>query len=113
MNLNGKVALGEVQFFFQVVDPDDASDDKFIPYALVSIYSPPDADMLEQSYHTLWACEYMGSDGFQVVSISSIMSVVSMQPLPKCPGDPDNLWFVVEKSGIDDRELTGYVDPIE
>lgn len=81
MRLDGKVAFGEVQFFFQVVDPDD--DDKLNLYALVSIYSPPDVDMLEQSYHTLWACEYMGSDGFQVVSISSIMSVVSMQPLPQ------------------------------
>lgn len=111
MKLNGKVEFGEVQFFFQVVNPND--DDKLIPYALVSIYSPPDADILEQSYHTLWASEYTGSDGLRVVSISSIMSVVSMQPLPRCPGDPDNLWFVVEKSGLDDTELTGYVDPIE
>jgi hypothetical protein len=111
MIINGKVAFGEVQFFLQVVDPDD--EDKLNPYALISVYSPPDADMLEQSYHTLWACEYMGSDGFQVVSISSIMSVVSMQPLPQRPGDPDNLWFIVEKSGLDDTELTGYIDPIE
>lgn len=111
MNLNGKVEFGEVQFFFHVVNPDD--NEKLIPHALVSIYSPPDADILEQSYHTLWACEYTGSDGFQVVSISSIMSIVSMQPLPQRPGDPNNLWFVVEKSGLDDTELTGYVDPIE
>ena len=72
MNLNRKVEFGEVQFYFLVVNPDD--DDKLIPYALVSIYSPPDEDILEQSYHTLWACEYTGSDGYRVVSISSIMS---------------------------------------
>ena len=37
-----------------------------------------------------------------------------MQPLPKLvPGEEEvgDLWFVVEKSGLDDTELTGYVDP--
>jgi hypothetical protein len=36
-----------------------------------------------------------------------------MQPLPCKPNDPENLWFVVEKSGLDDTELTGYVDPVD
>ena len=30
-----------------------------------------------------------------------------MQPLPKAEGDPDGLFFVVEKSGLDDVELMG------
>lgn len=33
-----------------------------------------------------------------------------MQPLPKADGDPDGLFFVVEKSGLDDVELMGYAD---
>lgn len=50
----------------------------------------------------------------EVIKISCILSVVSMQPLPTKRGevDKENLWFVVEKSGIDDTELTGYVDDL-
>jgi len=38
-----------------------------------------------------------------------------MQPLPTTADDVDrdHMWFVVEKSGIDDTGLTGYVDNIE
>jgi len=36
-----------------------------------------------------------------------------MQPLPKVDGDPDGLIFVVEKSGLDDVELTGYMDLVQ
>jgi hypothetical protein len=86
-----------------------------VPYALVSMYGPPDKDMLDDSYQTLFACPYRGDSAFQIIPISSIVSVVSMQPLPQLPGDADNLWFVVEKSGLDDTKLSGYfgVDPIE
>lgn len=28
-----------------------------------------------------------------------------MQPFPQDEGDSDNLWFVVEKSGLDDVEM--------
>jgi hypothetical protein len=45
-----------------------------------------------------------------VIPVKSISSVISMQPLPKVDGDPDGLVFVVEKSGLDDVELTGYAD---
>ena len=45
-----------------------------------------------------------------MIKISSIKSVVSMQPLPKADGDPNGLFFVVEKSGLDDVESTGYAD---
>jgi len=48
-----------------------------------------------------------------IVELSSILSVVSMQPLPRLEDDPEDLWFVAEKSGLDDVELTGYVDPID
>jgi hypothetical protein len=77
---------------------------------LISPYGPPDADMLEDSYHTLWACSYRGDDNLIVIPLSTIISVISMQPLPRKPGDPENLWFVVEKSGLDDIEITGYAD---
>ena len=48
-----------------------------------------------------------------MVPVTSILSVVSMQPLPKVDWDPDGLFFVVEKSGLDDVELTGYADLVQ
>ena len=105
--INGKVEFGEAQFYFQIADPND--DDKFIPYALVSLYGPPNAEMLEQSFWTLWACTYSGLNDLLIIPISSIISIVSMQTLPCLPED---LWFVVEKSGLDDTEVSGYVDLI-
>jgi hypothetical protein len=84
-----------------------------VPHALVSVYSRPNQDILEDSFDTLWACKYSADDNLQVVSITTIVSVVSMQPLPPLPGEPDDYWFVVEKSGLDDADMTGYIDPVE
>lgn len=83
-----------------------------VPYALVSVYGPPDADFLEDSSHTLWACAYHGDSKLQAIKVSTILSVVSMQPLPKqSPNEFEgDLWFIIEKSGLDDTELTGYAD---
>lgn len=97
-----------MQFYFLV----ENAEQKLDAYALISLYGPPDADMLEDSYHTLWACTYNGDDSLEVIPVSEIISVVSMQPLPPKAGDPENLWFVVEKSGLDDIEVTGYVDEL-
>ena len=72
------------------------------------MYSPPDEDMLEESYNTLYACYYQGTSDLKIIKASSILSVILMQPLPKLPGDPENLWFVIEKSGLDDTELHRY-----
>ena len=60
--------------------------------------------MLKDSYHTLRACLYQGDTSLQIIPVHSILSVVSMQPLPQLPKDAENLWFVVEKSGLDDTE---------
>ena len=116
--MNGKTEYGEVQFFFipnpdpdSELDSETASEEEDInPYALVYLYGPPDADLLEDSSHTLWACEYLPTN-IQVVEVTDITAVISMQPLPKAPGDDPakDLLFVVEKSGLEDTELTGYV----
>ncbi len=45
--------------------------------------------------------------------MQDIISLVSMQMLSWMPdSDEPELWFAVEKSGLDDCELTGYVDPV-
>jgi len=59
----------------------DANDNP-VPYALISLYGPTDADMREESYNTLPACAYEGDTSLQVIEVASILSVVSMQSLP-------------------------------
>jgi hypothetical protein len=96
-------------FYFLTEDHDG----NLSAHALVSVYGPPDLDLLEDSYHTLWAATYQGNSNLRIIAVDSIISVVSMQPLPKSTNDEEDRWFVVEKSGMDDTELTGYVDPLD
>jgi hypothetical protein len=98
IDLEGEISFAEVYFYFLIEDVDK----QLVPYALVSMYGPPNMDMLEDSYHTLFAYPFQGDSALQVIPVSLILSVVSMQPLPRLPGDPENLWFLVEKSGLDD-----------
>lgn len=98
---------GEVQFYFTVnIDGIQQS------YAVVLQYSPPILELLDKSYNTLWACSYSGRESLKLVPVDQLVSVVSMQPMPKKEGDPDNLFFVVEKSGLDDMGLDGHDDPL-
>jgi len=106
--LVNEIQFGEVQFYFL----DEADDGHKSSYAVVSVYGPPNMDLLVQSSHVLWAAAYTGDTNLHVVNTRDIISVVSMQPLPRKPDDPEDWWFVVEKSGLDDTELTGYVDPV-
>ena len=105
----GETQFAEVLFYFLI----ENIQQQMVPYALTSVFGPPDADLLEDSYRTLWACPHLGDENIHIFPVSSIKSVVSMQPLPRKADEPDgnDLWFVVEKSGLDDTELTGYVDP--
>ncbi|KAG6872236.1 hypothetical protein C0992_009746, partial [Termitomyces sp. T32_za158] len=75
------------------------------PWALVSVYSDPDPDIFAESYKTIWACQNKGSTGLQVIHASNILSLVSMQPMPVFPDEPKNLWFVVEKSSLEEVQL--------
>ncbi|KAJ2911786.1 hypothetical protein MD484_g8629, partial [Candolleomyces efflorescens] len=113
--IGGDVQIGEVQFFFLQVaghDPVMGRETK-IPKALVSLYAPRIEEIWEDSYKTLWVCTKPDQPVFQIVEVSSILACVSMQPMPSLPGDPENLWFVVEKSGIDDIVTSGYSEPID
>lgn len=100
--MNGVIEFAEVLYYF--LDRDSGEPGEQIAYALLSFYGPPDQDMLDASSHTLYACQHEGND-LRCVPVKDIESVVSMQPLPPMPGDPENLWFVIEKSGLDDVQL--------
>lgn len=104
MYIDRKTGFAEVQFYFQFFN----NERELEPRALVSVYSPPNEDMLQESFQTLWACHYSGNNCLRIVQLSEIISVVSMQPLPRRDeNDPINLWFVVEKPGLDDVEVAG------
>ena len=86
------------------------ADENLVYYAIVSVYGPPCQRILEETCYCLCACLYKGDSNLRVIHISDILSVVSMQPLPPRDDTERNHWFVVEKSGIDDTELAGYID---
>jgi hypothetical protein len=67
----------EVKFYFLIEDDNDV----LSAHALVSVYGPPDRDLLEDSYHTLHAFSRRAE--LTIVAITSIISVVSIQPLPE------------------------------
>jgi len=96
--LDGVIRFAEVQYYVSVLNEEN------VPQhcALVSLYGLPNEELLEASFNTLRACEYKGQNDLQVIPLSSIITVVSMQPLPCLINDPENLWYVIEKSGLDD-----------
>ncbi|KAF8890250.1 hypothetical protein CPB84DRAFT_1837475 [Gymnopilus junonius] len=104
--LNDEVQFAEVQYFFLDRDSDEPGEQ--IAYAILSMYGLPNNEMLVESSYTLHACEYTGQNNLQCLPITTINSVVSMQPLPCLPGDPENLWFVIEKSGLNDIQMIPY-----
>jgi len=77
---------------------------------MVSIYSPPDARLLNLSSGTLWACQYKGVGNLQVIDIKCIVAVVAIVPFPHHP-IPDML-FIVEKMGLDIAELDGAIEEL-
>ena len=78
---------------------------------MVSLYSPPDTELLESSEYTLWACRYQGDRSLRVVDVTSILAVVGMVPLPHhlIAGTA----FVAEKLGLDMEALCGIEEEIE
>ncbi|KAF8871855.1 hypothetical protein BD779DRAFT_1613874 [Infundibulicybe gibba] len=95
---DGTLQYGEVQYFFRA----------FIrgfqkPLALVSLYSPPDMELLHQSHDTVWACRYQGMGSLHIIDVQSILSVVGMIPMPHHP--VPNTRFVAEKLGLDVADL--------
>ncbi|KAJ3917339.1 hypothetical protein F5877DRAFT_91280 [Lentinula edodes] len=106
VHVDGVKTYAEVQYYFlYALDPEQP--DKLTAYALVSLYSDPLNDLLVESHNELWACFYQGDSSLCVINTQNILSTVLMQPLPQIPGNPEGLWFVVEKTSIDDSEIVG------
>ena len=74
--------------------------------ALVSKYASPDAELLEESFNTLWAFKMQipGEEVFTVIDVKEIVSVVCIAPLLRCT---DGMHFLCEKPGSDVAEMGG------
>jgi len=95
------VDYAEVLFFFQFSPSNDNR-----AFALVSLYSKPDGELLRQSFGTLWVAKYLGKGALGIVAVESVHSVVAMVPfmLSECEiGNPETRdkfatsYFVSEK----------------
>ncbi|TFK58976.1 hypothetical protein BDN72DRAFT_747189, partial [Pluteus cervinus] len=69
--------FGEVQYFFQHRNPGVVH-----TLAMLSIYTPRDSILWQESQGTLHACRYTGATNLRVVPAQEIKSVVGMPPLP-------------------------------
>ena len=105
---NGNHQLAEVHYFSHLVTDQDASDEAsennvgihFKDVALVTLYSPPDQDLLARSHGVLVSCTKLGEDSLCVIDVTSIKFVVAM--VPHSPsGILEDRCFLVEKSGME------------
>ena len=111
MILNKQTEYGKVQFYF-LLFATNRLDELPTAYMLVSMYSHPFQELLNKLSNTLWAFQYIG-DNLCIVELFSIVACVSMQPLPWLPDDSPGLWFMAEKSGLEDFQLTEFEEPME
>lgn len=79
MNPDKQISIGEVQYFFRLRA---LGETKPFALAMLSVYSPPDQELLNISHGALKACTYFGQENLIVVEAKSIISVVGMIPFP-------------------------------
>ncbi len=79
---------------------------------MVTLYSPPDIDLLRRSSNVLWSCQPQGDEGLTVIPVKYIQSVVAMVPFSVAfLGQNWADWvFVVEKPGLDVADMGGYTE---
>lgn len=94
----GVVHLAEVHFYFT---RSFGGNDNLRTLALVSLYSLPNAYLLQKSHNTLAVCRHRGWDALVVIDVGSILSVVAMAPFPFLVDGQGDQYFLIEKIGLD------------
>lgn len=97
--------FGEVQYFFRA-----DLDEQIHGLALISMYGPPDPELLDQSSGALWVAQYQGNENLKVINIKSILTCIAMVPFMD---PPDNRFFVCEKMGLEVAYLGGAEEDID
>jgi hypothetical protein len=75
LTINRAPSIADVEYFFQL-----RFGDVIHSLALVSVFSPPDEELLKESNHAVHICRHGGVAALRVVDVKSISSVVSMVP---------------------------------
>ena len=100
------IHLAEVRFYFTKALEDN---DGIQTFALVSLYSPPNAHILRETHGTLAVCRYRDREVLMAIDIKSILSVVAMAPFPFIIDGHGDQFFLIEKVGLDVVDA----DPVE
>ena len=97
----GEPEFAEVQYYFQMIVKKVTR-----TLALVSKYPSPDAELLEESFSTLWAFkkQILDNEVLTVIDVKDIVSVICVAPLP---GRTDGMHFLCEKPGLDVAQMGG------
>lgn len=75
MYIDGVPAIADIKYFFQLQFGDTVHS-----LALVSIFSPPDQELLVLSHQAAYICRHGDLDVFMVVNVKNIYAVVAMVP---------------------------------
>jgi len=70
---------------------------------MVSLYGPPDPDLLAASHGTYWSSNHQGNAALHVIDHDKIQSVVAMVPIGE-------RYFLVEKMGMELAQICGLED---
>jgi hypothetical protein len=103
-------AIAEIEYFFRL-----RFGDTVYSLALISVFSPPDQEILEVSSHAAYICQHGGTDALTVVDVKAITAVVSMVPDYQVTADgdilvPENRFSLMEAPFIKLAALCGIVE---
>lgn len=96
------VYFAEVRFYFVKTFGGEQQ-----AFALVSLYSPPDENLLRDTYNTLAVCAYQGEEALMIINVKSILSVVAMVPCTSIISSYGDKYFLIEPVGLDVIEADG------
>lgn len=105
ISCDGSIYFGEVIYFFSKIIRGELR-----AFALVSLYSPPNEYLLQQTNDTLVVCRYRGETALMVINVKLILSVVAMIPFPFLLDGRSDQYFMVEKFGLDVIEANDLED---
>jgi hypothetical protein len=106
------IDFAEVLFYFQLPVTLDNGQKENETYALVSIYSPPHAETLKNSYNTYWSCTHGRPQDMKVIPVKTIVSVVAMIPHKLFQNDSEQRYFLAEKPGLEVARIGGVEENI-
>ena len=106
MDFGGQQWFAEVHYYFQMIIQKQTQ-----TLALVTKYSDPDAEILRESFGTLWVLKKQQPSN-KVLTVIEAKNIITVVPIPPLSGS-DNLWFLAEKPGLNISEIGGVEELME